>query len=274
MFAEPTAINRIFYDLRVLHGVDYVVTSGAARGRYEADTARFAAQAGFYRFLDRKAEHVASFRPGHGVSGPDVDIYRIGEHARDEIVRQGPLQALWWAESVPPAFRSEYEELVVEPARRSGGAVMPNGAVAPWVLGLGEFFDQNVRPFTMLLGWELASFERYGSAAPLLEAVHVMHPDDVEACLAYARCVAALERWPEVEVSVSSTLATATGESAGRAELHYLRGLARAGLGRADDARSDFESARVGATPGSDLQAAADHEARRLGARKPAQRLP
>jgi len=264
VFAEPTAINQIFYDLRVLHGVDYVLTSGAARGRYEADTARFAAQAGFYRFLDRNADRVASFRPGRGVSGPDVEIYRIGEQARDEIVRRGPLHALWWAESVPPAFRGEYEELVVEPARRSGGALMPNGAVAPWVLGLSEFFDQNVRPFTMLLGWELANLERYDSAAPLLEATHVMHPDDVDACLAYARCAAALERWPALEAAAASTKAAAR-DSSRLDELSYMQGVALARLGRRSDALRELEWARDRAAPGSDLRAAAEAEVQRLG---------
>jgi dolichyl-phosphate-mannose-protein mannosyltransferase len=264
VFADPTAINRIFYDVRVLHGVDYVITSGAARGRYQADTARFAAQAGFYRFLDRNGEHVASFRSGRGVSGPDVDIYRIGEQARDEIVRRGPLHPLWWAESVPPTFRREYEELVVEPARRSGGALMRDGAVAPWVLGLSEFFDQDVRPFTMLLGWELANFDRFDSAAPLLEAIHVMHADDVGACLAYARCAAALERWPAVEAAASSTKAAAR-DSSGLDELSYLQGLALARLGRKSDALRELEWARDRAEPGSDLRAAAEAEVRRLG---------
>jgi tetratricopeptide (TPR) repeat protein len=204
-----------------------------------------------------------------------VDIYRIGERARDEIVRAGPLHPLWWAECVPPAFRSEYEELVVEPAQRSGGAlVRADGTVAPWVEALAGFFDEDIRPFARLLSWELAHFDRYSAAAPLCEAVHVMHPDDVEACLSYARCVAALERWPEVEVSVSSTLAMAAGEPQGLAELHYLRGVALGQLGRRDDALRDLEWARARAEPGSELQAAADAEARSLGVRKPAQRLP
>jgi len=275
VFDQPADINQIFYDLRVLHGVDYVLTSGAARSRFGADTVRYAAQARFYRFLDRDAEHVASFHPGRGVSGPEIEIYRIGDRARAAIVRAGPLHALWWAESIPAAFRNEFEVRAVDPARHSGGALtLADGTVAPWVEALGGLFDKDIRPFARLLSWELSHFDRYAAAAPWFEAIHVMHPDDVDACLAYARCVAALQRWPEVEVSVSSTLATVTGESAGLAELHYLRGLARAGLGRADDARGDFETARAGAAAGSDLQAAADQEARRLGTRKPAQRLP
>jgi hypothetical protein len=110
VFDQPADINQIFYDLRVLHGVDYVLTSGAARSRFGADTLRYAAQARFYRFLDRDAEHIASFHPGRGVSGPEIEIYRIGDRARAAIVRAGPLHALWWAESIRPhsATSSKY----------------------------------------------------------------------------------------------------------------------------------------------------------------------
>ena len=265
VFDRPTDINQIFYDLRLLHGVDYVLTSGAARGRFEADPARFAVQQRFYRFLDGWAEHVASFSPGRDVSGPGVDIYRIGERARDQIVRAGALHALWWAEYVPVSFRQEYEEVAVDPAERSHGAlVRQDGTIAPWIRGLSRFFDADVLQFSRLLSWELSHFDRFAAAEPLLDAIHRMHPEDVEACVSFARCAAALDHWPEVEAATAATLAGVDREAAAQAELRYLRALALARLGKRAEAFRELEWVRAHAAA-ADLQAAAEAEARKLG---------
>src|SRR5262249_6868794 len=233
VFEQSADINQTFYDLRLLHGVDYVLTSGAARGRYDADTVRFAVQRQFYRFLDRAAEHVASFVSGADVSGPRVDIYRIGARAQDGIVAAGPLPALWWTEHVPQTFRREFEERVVTPELRSGGAVlMGDGRLAPWRLGLLSFFDKDILQFSRLLSWELSQFERHAAAEPLLGAIRIMRPGDLEACVAYARCAAALEHWHEVEVAAANTLAVVGPDNPALANLHYLRGAALARLRR------------------------------------------
>lgn len=267
VFDQPGDINQIFYDLRLLHGVDYVMTSAAARGRFEADTARFAVEVRFYRFLDQLAEHVASFRAGRGVSGPGVDIYRIGDRARAVIVDFGPLSPLWWAQYVPPSFRREFEELAVEPGQRSGGSlVQKDGVIAQWIAGLGAFFDKDVRPFARLLAWELEHFGRFVAAQPLYEAILVMHPEDPETCLAYARCAAAQGRWMGIDIATSNTLAALPRGQPAPAELHYLRGVALARLGRRGEALVQLELARARAAPGSDLQAAAEAEARGLSA--------
>jgi hypothetical protein len=267
VFEKPGDINQIFYDLRLLHGVDVVMTSAAARGRFEADSARYRSQKTFYRFLDDFAEHVASFRAGHGVSGPGVDIYQIGDRARAAIVRVGPLHALWWAQYVPPSFRTEFEELAVEPGLRSGGAlVQADGVIAPWIGGLSSFFDKDVRPFARLLAWELEHMSRFVAAQPLYESILVMHPEETEACLAYARCAAAQERWMGVATATSNTLGALPRGQAAPAELYYLRGLSLGRLGQREDGLADLERARTLAAPGSDLRAAAEAEARRLSA--------
>jgi hypothetical protein len=265
VFDQPADINAMFYDVRMLHGVDVVMTSGAARGRFEADTVRFGVQWRFYRFLDREATHVARFRAERGVSGPNVDIFQINARAREAIVRRGSIHALWWAEYVPPSFRQEFEELTQELRDRSGGALLlPDGMIAPWIAGLQPFFDRDVRPFTRLLSWELSRFGRYTAAMPLLQAVHIMHPEETDACIAYAQCAALLAAWPEIDAATAITLAAA-GDKPVPADLRYLRGVALARLGRNADALRELELAYTLAPAGSDLRGAAGAEARALG---------
>jgi hypothetical protein len=267
VFEHPVDINQMFYDLRLLHGVDYVLTSGAVRGRFEADTARFAAQQRFYRFLDRSAEHAASFRPGRGVSGPTIDIYRIEDRARAAIVGTGGLHALWWAEYVPQAYRSAYEEMAVEPEGRSRGAlVTPDGQIAPWIGSLGGFFDADVQPFLRLLSVELSTLGRVGAAAPLVEAIHLMHPRDVVACLAFVRCAEALESWHEAEAAATRTLALADGRDPALPDLRFARALALSSLMRRSEARGELEWVIAHAPEESELRAAAEAEARKLRA--------
>jgi hypothetical protein len=93
-----------------------------------------------------------------------------------------------------------------------------------------------------------------------------MHPEDVDACLAFARCAAGLGQWSDVEAATAGTLAAADRNHPGAAELHYLRGLALGRLGQNGEARHELEWAGSLATPGSELQTAAAAEARKLGA--------
>jgi hypothetical protein len=267
VFEQPADVNQIFYDLRILFGVDYVLTSGAARGRFEVDTVRYAVQRHFYNLLDRHAERVASFRPGRGVGGPTIEIYRIGARAQEEIMRAGPLLPLWWAAYVPRGFRLGYEELMVDPALRTGGALVDaDGEVALWVHGLLAFFDANVLEFTRLLGWELAHLDRWVGAEPLNQAIHLMHPANVTECLAYVRCAATLEHWDRVGVATTRTIEVAAAEDPSLPELHYLRALALGHVGRVERARAELEWVLERAPRGSELWTAAEAEARRLGA--------
>jgi hypothetical protein len=109
---------------------------------------------------------------------------------------------------------------------------LADGTVAPWVEALGGLFDKNIRPFARLLSWELSHFDRYAAAAPLFEAIHVMHPDDVDAV------------WPTRAACGAPALARGRGlglEHAGDGDRRIRRAgraalsarLARAGLGRA-----------------------------------------
>ena len=163
-----------------------------------------------------------------------------------------------------PAFRRAFEELI-DPAQRSGGELRRNnGAVAPWVLGLATFYDQDVRPFAGLLAWELSRLGRFAAAEPLFDATHLMHPRDPDASLSFARCAAVLDHWPQVEAATSSTLAAVNREDPAFAEMRYLRALALARLGRGGEALRECEWVVAHAAPGSALQAAAAEEARGL----------
>jgi hypothetical protein len=265
VFDEPGDVNQIFYDTRLLHGVDYVLTSGATRGRFAADTVRFGVQHRFYRFLDRSATRVATFQPGRGVGGPLVDIYRLGDRAREEIVRSGPVDALWWARYVPREFREGYDAAWVPPEQRTGGALVTReGDLAPWITGLRAFFDANVAPYSRLLAWELSYFGRFGAAAPLLEALHLMNPESATACLAFTRCAAALERWDRVGNASQKTMALVKPEDPSFPELRYMRALALARFGRRDEALGELDWVVAHAALQSDVRTAAEAEARRI----------
>ena len=265
VFAEPADVNQIFYDLRLLHGVDYVLTSAATRGRFEADTVRFAIQRIFYRFLDRRATRVASFSPGRGVSGPRVDIYRIEGAARQELVRMGMADALWWARYVPREFREGYEAQWVAPELRTGGTLVNReGELSPWLTGLGAFFEANVAPYARLLAWELSYFGRFAPAAPLLEAIHLMEPGNASACIAFTRCAAALERWDRVGSASQKTMGLVKPDDPAFPELRYMRALALARFGRRDEALGELDWVVAHAAPGSGVRSAAEAEAGRI----------
>lgn len=270
VFEQPGDINQIFYDLRLLHGVDYVLTSSAIRGRFEGDTVRYRVQRRFYRFLDEYAEHVASFRPGRGVSGPVVDAYRLGSRARGEITRIGNLDAVWWARYVPRSFRDSFEGTYVDPERRSQGALLTReGDPAPWVWGLRGFFETHVTPFARFLAWELSYFGRFEYAKSLLEAVHLMNPKDVTSCIAFTRCAAAMERWDQVGTSAQKTMGLASVDDPNFPELRYMRALALARFGQKDLALSELEWVRSRAVEGSDLKGAVEEELKRVRAEGP-----
>src|SRR5262249_2296138 len=238
---HPVDVNPIFYALRLLEGVDYVLTSGGVRSRFEADTVRFAVQHRFYRFLDRAAEHLASFRAAPGVGGPSIDVYRLGPSARAEIARAGRAPALWWADYVPNTYRNQFEQLAVDAGRRSHGALRgTDGELSAWVSGLSGFFDAQISPFARAMAWELAHLDRPTAAKPLAEAIHVMHPENARAAVSYLMCAGALGQWDEVEAASARAIARADSADPALPELRLARARALAGLGRDAAAREEL----------------------------------
>jgi hypothetical protein len=268
VYPQPQAINQIFYDLRLLHGVDYVFTSGAIRGRYEAQPSSFPAQRRFYAFLDSSAVLAARFDPGGDVTGPEIRVYRLGERARASLERLGDLDPLWWAATVPRPYRLEFESVAVPPEGRTGGALRrPDGSPAPWVLGLDAFFASNVRPFAERMAYDFAGLGRMAAAMPLAEAIHVMRPAEVLPCLAYVACAAELGAWREANVAIERTLARAGGADPLLPYLRLQHGRALSRLGAASAARGELEWVAGRAPAASDVGRDARAELERLANR-------
>jgi hypothetical protein len=77
MYTVQPEMSAFYYDLRHLAAFDYVVITDAVRNRYLADSARFAAQVGFYRDLERLAPAAARFAPGPEARGPEIRVYQV-----------------------------------------------------------------------------------------------------------------------------------------------------------------------------------------------------
>jgi hypothetical protein len=187
IFAHVADVNQIFYDPRLFAQADYVLTSSAVRGRYEADPVRYGAQSQLYRLLDSTAVVAARFTPHGNVAGPAIVIYRVGARAQAALGTGGSLPSLWWAERIPAAYRWEATNLLG--VRWQGGAVRgADGALAPWVLSLAPHFDERIRPFTNAMAVNLADLGRLDAARSYAEATLLMVPDDAEGRLVREFC--------------------------------------------------------------------------------------
>ena len=222
IFPHPADFNRVFYDPRLLIGVDHLLTSDAVRGRFEADPVRYAAAAGFYRLLDGIAEVEARFRPRAGVVGPAITLYRLGPRTDSLIaVRYGALDAFWWAASIPARYRSAADALLgVAAGSPTPRVTDDDGRAAPWVTSLAEVFEERLHRFSSAMADELTSLDRCEPAARHAAASLAMAPADLEDCLAFSACAGRLGRWREGRLAVERALATA---AAGTPEIPYLR---------------------------------------------------
>ena len=172
-FEHATELNQVFYAPALFHGVDYFVTSGAVRQRYEKNAARYQRQIRFYRLLDSYAVVAAHFRTGGTTYGPEMTIYRLGERFQEMLVQTAPtLDAYWWARAVPQAFRIQIDELLVTPDKRSEGAIRrSDGRPAHWVLSLEEPFAGYILPFLFQMTHHLTETERYSLRRRLAAAM-------------------------------------------------------------------------------------------------------
>jgi 4-amino-4-deoxy-L-arabinose transferase-like glycosyltransferase len=182
LFPSSADLNRIYYEPALYAGVDWVITSDAVRGRYEADTTRFAAQHDFYRRLERDADSVVVLRSGGTVTGPEIRIYRLGSRFQAGI--GGALDPLWWTRDIPAGARAELDTLM-------SALGPPRGDLDPppaWVLGLGAIFEHQVQPFTYALALELHDLHRCDPASALAQAILKMDPGHVQATGLFATC--------------------------------------------------------------------------------------
>jgi hypothetical protein len=187
IFAHVADVNQIFYDPRLFAQADYVLTSSAVRGRYEADPVRYGVESHLYRLLDSTAVVAARFAPHGDVAGPTIVIYRVGARAQAALGTEGLLPSLWWVERIPAAYRWEATNLLG--VRWQGEAVRgADGALAPWVLSLAAHFDEKIRPFTNAMAVNLAELGRLDAARSYAEATLLMAPDDAEGRLVREFC--------------------------------------------------------------------------------------
>ncbi len=177
IFPHVADMNQIFYDPRLLAGVDYVLTSSAVRGRYAADSARYAPELRLYRLLDSTAVVLARFAARGSVAGPPIGVYRLGPRARAVLDARGPLPALWWAEPIPLEYRRRASALLGAP-REGGAPRTASGSLAAWVASLAPVYDEHIRPFADAMAVNLAELERLDAARAYAEATLTILPGD------------------------------------------------------------------------------------------------
>jgi hypothetical protein len=251
IFAHVADFNRLFYDPRLLIGVDYLLTSSAVRGRFEADPRRFAAAGQFYQLLDRSAEVAARFHPRGAVVGPTITIYRLGARMDSLIVaRYGSLDPYWWAEPIPAAYRERVESLLRPPGEpRVTGEVDAQGRPALWVTSLGEVFEEKVHVFGSQMADELTGLGKCDQAARFAAADLTMAPADLEDCLVFTACSGRLGNWDQGRRAVEHAIAATTPGDPGIPYLRLERARILTHMGDQAGAREELQ--RVLETPGA-----------------------
>jgi len=183
--------NAAAYDLRLLRGIDYVITTGAVRGRFEADAARFGEQARFYAALDSLAAPVAVLAPDHDIEGPRITIYKLTPRLGEAISARGPLDSLWWARTIPDAYKTTSE------ASLRGSA--PDAGFVPglplWVEPLRQAYQQRYGPFASDLTASLIELGDLEPARELAIASLTIVPEDAGAARSYVQACRGLGNW-------------------------------------------------------------------------------
>ncbi len=254
---HPADLNQAVYDPRLLDGVDFVVTSSAVRGRFEADAARYPVPLQLYALLDSAAEVAARFGTADGSRGPRLTVYRMGERARAAVAAHGPLPPLWWTERLSPGYRVAYEQALLPPERRGGGALVDlDGEPREWVQSLRGLFTERYASFAQWLSMELMERGRPLPARQLAAAVATMQPDDVVAALTYVDASIQVGEWGDALRALERVERALGGGGA----VPGLVRLQRAGillqLGDSARARDELELASVDPDPAIAARAA------------------
>lgn len=193
VFAHASDANAIYYEPALLAGATHILISSGVSGRHQDDPARYVRQVALYRLLQTHAEPLAEFRPGHGVDGPRITVYRLGERFQCELALSRPLDPFWWARAVDPAYRPRFEALAVPPERRCGSEPLcPDGRIAPWVQGLAPAFAEIVEPVLGRLAVGGVTLERWAAVRQLSAPLVVMAPDDARATELYVQACVSL----------------------------------------------------------------------------------
>jgi tetratricopeptide (TPR) repeat protein len=239
VFPDITDLNQIYYRPDLLGGADYILTSGAVRGRYEADTVRYAPENFFYHLLDRLAVRAASFRSHDGVSGPDIVVYALDQPLREKMFQNyGKLQLLWWTESIPREYRREADRVLrPEGPPNQGFPRDPDGRPAAWVQSLRTLHAERIRDFNYDLALSLSKVGRYREAQDLAASILDIDRDDVSASAIVARSAAMRGDWSAARAGIENLLRLRDPDARGLPDvrLEYARVLGQ--LGSLESAR-------------------------------------
>jgi 4-amino-4-deoxy-L-arabinose transferase-like glycosyltransferase len=253
IFPSITDLNQIFYRPELISGADYVLTSGAVRGRHESDSARYAPQFHFYRLLDRIAPRAAEFRSRRGVAGPDIVIYRLDDSVRAGLVEHyGALEPLWWSEFIPMEYRSRADQVLMPAGQSSGGQPRDeNGRPSLWVWSLRTLFQNRVREFTFDLALNLLQLGRYTEAQDLAASILEILPDDVPASALVTQAAGRRGDWDSARAAMENLLRIRDPAAASLPDLRieYARILLQ--VGDKDAARRELGLVTAIAPPGS-----------------------
>lgn len=220
VFAHASDANAIYYEPALLAGATHMVVSSGVSDRYLDDPARHPRQGAFYRALQMHADRIADFRPGGGVDGPRITVYRLTDEFHRLVSSARPLDPFWWARAVPATFRSTFDELAVPPAYRCGGEPLcPDGRLAPWVQGLRPVFGDIVEPLLGRLAVGGVALERWNAVRQLAAPMVVMNPGDVRATELYVQACTSLGDLRGAEQALRQALRTSDAARAGELRL-------------------------------------------------------
>jgi len=183
--------NAATYDLRLLRGVDYLITTDAVRGRFEADAARFVEQLRFYAALDSLAERVAVMAPDRETEGPQITIYNLTPRTHAAIDARGPLDPLWWARTVPDAYKAMSERVL----RTSTPVAEFVPGLPLWAQPLELPYQQRYGRFANDLTANLLELGVLEPARELAIAGLTISPADVAAARSYVQACRGLRNW-------------------------------------------------------------------------------
>jgi len=205
VFEHASDFNRVLYDTRLLAGVDYVITTDAVRGRFEADPVRYAEPCAFYRYLDEHAAVAARFRSGASASGPGILVYRLAADSTTSPLP--PIDRWWWAERIPDDFRRQADAVLAPGVPYAGGVEISPGVPAPWVVAARGLYDTQLRRFTEDLAWNLLALDRPALAGRLMDAEQAILPRSQVACLFHMEACRDLGDWQGVRAAFERTAA-------------------------------------------------------------------
>ncbi len=255
IFPHASELNQVFYTPSLYHEVDFFIASNAVRQRYLDNPARFPLQVTFYRLLAEHATEAARFRPGRGVTGPEVTIYDLRGAWQEYLRQHHPrFDPYWWANVVPADFRTRADSLLAPPSARSHGQVqLPDGRPATWVLSLERPFNGYILPYLLRMAHHLSELQRFPAGRRHAAAILAMRSDLEIPCLIYSNCATQMGDWSQAQRAVTSCLKVnqRDGKNTDRLRFELARILSH--LGQREAATHELELILQSAPPASEL---------------------